>query len=332
MAPKTANRPLLLIAGVLLLAAGIAGIFFAQSQKFSAIVRHQLLATLSATAVSAAGLALAGIAVFSLAGGLARKVFAIIAALVAAAEIVTGVAIGLTDHPGAYRPAGYYDFPVWCAAGTTLDVEKFETRARQNSSGIEVIVNLDARAVGPGRCIAALDVPPGASNLETDMHQVKASSRDQVAAAFSATDDPLTGQHRLSYRADGQKAGYGNVNVSLDITPAQTTAPHILPESDSLVSTRPVANAGYIRIDCADKNAFPEFPFPQDGQEISPGHVAWQTTVNGKGVGAHCIDTTERYWVNHATDLIVLGVGAILGALLALDRISKTPASADASR
>ena len=255
-----------------------------------------------------------------------------VAVLVALAMAAAGLGVILTDRPGPPVGSGnlaQLDFR--CTPGARMgSIEYvFSVEIDNGSYSVDSRTYIKSGPTGHGSCLLAMPVPADAADVSftPEFH------RERNVGTISPGDDAVVAVVRAgvktepgppmeaSYTAGGiRRLGWGKVEYSLDPS-SPTVESDVWPtELNGVASPLMMQQAPVtLLVQCPDDEEIAE-SYPSGGDIYSPGAVEWAALRPEDGqASATCESAGTRFWVEHSTDLVVLGLGAVLGLLVAID-------------
>jgi hypothetical protein len=177
-----------------------------------------------------------------------------------------------------------------------------------------------------GRCQLSAPIPNDASHVrEYGFHTESTSAPARVlsaVAAVSGVSGPPSAQLGLEYFSPHvDRDGWGEISLSLagqTMATGDGTGELVTANGSVIGGSRAVPLPEDVAVACpADSNT--ASAYPAGAIQADSAHTAWTGLNQGTFVNVLCQNPQIRFWVDHATDLIVLGLGAILGILVATE-------------
>jgi hypothetical protein len=253
-----------------------------------------------------------------------------IAVALAIAMVGTGVWVILNDRPGGrVGPGDMAGLTERCSGSARLGLSRYHAQFDLTPGGYWMYgyVTATRRLAAGGGCQLAAPVPGDATHVRefgfrTHSVHVPVRVESAVASVSRAGRLALPVQLGLEYFSPGiWRQGWGEVGLVIPIAgPVHGAQP------GELISERGGTSTGTAILPLREDVAVLCPPgsrtvsaYPAGAQQTDPGAVVWTSLPQNAFAEVTCQNPQVRFWVDHATDLIVLGLGAILGILMALN-------------
>jgi hypothetical protein len=275
-----------------------------------------------------------------------RTVLRMLGLTIALVLVVGSAIVIVADRPGSARQldviAPYYS----CPPRTTLAMVRVPDiqLILQPGGGYDENVSADIAWVGNGLCHVSLNLPSkfipdnnygnpeGAINttIKTIRPQGFVASVKVVevtAPRYSKALEEVPPSHYLDYtfssEGDTYRTGWGEegftvVTATLPGTsPLPVTGAPALPAFPYLGETK---SSFDLTLDCPFRDNIAN-EYPNNAMVTSYDEAVWQVQQTGLGefFTGSCQNPNIRFWVGHATDALVLGLGTLLGVIITRD-------------
>lgn len=252
-----------------------------------------------------------------------------IAVALAIAMVGTGVWVILNDRPGGRVGRGdLAGLTERCSGSARLGLSRYHVQFDLTPDGYWMYgyVTATRPPEAGGRCQLAVPIPGDATHVRefgfrTQSVHVPMRVESAVASVSRAGGLTLPAQLGLEYFSPGiWRQGWGEVGLVIPIVgPVPGAQPgELISESGTSIGTAGLPLREDVTVLCPPGSRTVS-AYPAGAQQTDPGAVVWTNLPQNMFARVTCQNPQVRFWVDHATDLIVLGLGAILGILMALN-------------
>ncbi|MFJ9104319.1 hypothetical protein ACIRJM_38300 [Streptomyces sp. NPDC102405] len=240
--------------------------------------------------------------------------------MISALFIVGGLGIMILDRPHGEREYDYFRLGYVCTGSAKLQLWEIPTiKVFSEASTISGFYDGDVASIGKGRCVIRLSLP----------------SKTYSVPVRGASEGGGSPQHEVLFRFEieghAKAAGWGlrefdlpfidnGPDVDID-DPSITGGP--IPQAEHTANDFVKVNPAAVdlRAICPEGTEISN-SLPGTADQISTTEVRWMlqpaaSWARATPYSATCVDPTKRWLVEHTTDFIVLGSGALLGLALA---------------
>ena len=247
----------------------------------------------------------------------------------AIAMVGFGLWVILNDRPSGRLPGkDPVSLSEQCSGNARIEVSPYNIKIDLTPSGYFMYggVTLLRTPAGSGQCQLAAQIPNDATRIggnDFRIERTSAPARLQAAVASVSRAGgpvPLEDIGLQYFSPDIQREGWGEVSFMLPAELAQDGQQGELVSATGSTIFGGQASTLHEDVDIScPRGSTISSSYPSGARQIDPGETAWTKLLPGMFIEVSCQNPQVRFWVGHATDLIVLGVGAILGLLVALD-------------
>lgn len=264
----------------------------------------------------------------------------IIALILAVLMVIFGFWVIWYDRPTREESANPMGMEKWCTTGTDIGISNFQVTIMVSPSGyiFEGALFFTHPLTGSGKCIISTLIPDGVSQTQLIGFQRQAPKINQGGDVALITIDAKNREPKsevgLFYYSPGvSRNGWGKLKLSIPTVgvkdgPAPVAIPNEL-LGTTLYRNEVEANES-LSVMCPSGSDV-DADYPNNGILPDSNRIEWDNLAENTYVQLTCQNSQIRFWVDHATDLIVLGVGAILGLLVALEPRRKRGAKEEAA-
>jgi hypothetical protein len=246
----------------------------------------------------------------------------------AVAMVAAGIWVIVTDRPSGKPGNNLIGLNEQCSASAHIGVSNYDVKLDLTTSGYWIYGHLTVTRLprGNGRCQFAASIPDDATLVyEKGFHIESTSATPQVisaVASISGTSDlrPPAEIGFQYFSPSVERDGWGETSFTLSPRhlPGQTGELISAASGKVVFGSQSVSLPEDVTVSCPPGSNTVR-AYPADAIQTDLVDTSWTGLQQGTFLDVLCQNPQVRFWVDHATDLIVLGLGAILGVLAAID-------------